>query len=140
MKKIETYEQLVIQRSVTRIRIAELEGQINNDFEELKNEMKPWKIVRGVMRDLVASEKTDLVGASAGITVESLVNNVLFRKSNFITRTIVAFIAKNYTRNLVSKNSESIIDWMKSVFLKKGKHHHNGHSYDESAAGVDWEI
>jgi len=141
MNKIKSQKDLYAQISYSRMRINELEQQIKNDFQEIKAELKPSNVARNVLHDLLMSEKGGLMGATVGLTVDRLIRKLLMRKSNFVTKMIVALLARNYTRNLVSKNSDNIIDWVKSLFWKiKSKHKQNGyHQYDESTAGVDWD-
>jgi hypothetical protein len=140
MNKIKSQKDLLAQISYSRMRITQLEQLIKNDFEEIKEAWKPSNVAKDIFHDLLMSEKGGLMGATVGLTVDRLIRKLLMRKSNFITKMVVALLAKNYMRNLVSKKSDNIIDWVKSLFLKiKSKHGQNGYQYDESTAGVDWE-
>jgi len=139
--KIETYEQLKEQRLLTRIRIKQLEEQIKNDFMVIRNDLTPWNIASKTMRKMLHSEKHGLVGESLGMTVDVLVSKLFFRKTNFITKALIAMVAKNYVNNMVTKKSEVILDRLHSLIetVKTKRHQHTPH-YDESTVDVDLEI
>jgi len=139
--KIENIHDLRQERTLTRIRLKELEQRIEKDFSEIKEDMKPANIAGRALKSMLSSRDNNIVGESISMTVDGLIKGLLFRKSGFLTKTIVAFIAKNYARNMVSKNSENILDWVQTLLSKlKGRHHQNGHHYyDGSTADMDIE-
>jgi len=140
MMKIETYEQLRKAKVLSKQRIKLLEEEIRSDVEELKNDLNPANLVGNTIRNMLTSEKHGLVTESLNIGVNALVKGLLFRNTNFITKTLIAFAAKNMANNLVMKNSDNILDWLQENLRKlKGKHKNNGQYYDESTANVDLE-
>jgi len=141
MKRIESIKELREERRLARMRVLQLEEQIKIDFEEIKDDLKPLKMAGKAIKTMMVSEKDTVLGTSIGLTVDALIKKLFLRKSGFLTKTIVAFILKNYTRNIVSKNSDSILDWVQSLFLNyKKKHQHNGQYYDESTVDMDLEL
>jgi len=140
MMKIETYEQLRKARLMSKQRVKMLEQEIKSDVEEIKNDLNPANLVGNTIRNMLTSEKHGLVTESLNIGVNALVKGLLFRNTNFITKTLIAFAAKNMANNLVMKNSDNILDWLQANLRKlKSKHRHNGQYYDESTANVDLE-
>lgn len=143
MKKIESLQQLKQQRMLSRMRIVELEERIKEDFEQIKEDLKPLNIAGKALRNMMSSENNTVLGESIGLTVDTLIRKLLFRNSGFMTKLVVAFVVKNFARNLVTKNSENIIDWIQSLFLKlknRNRHNHNGQHYDASTVDVDLEM
>jgi len=140
MTKIENYKQLRAEKLECRRRIMMLEQEIKDDVESIKNDLKPINLAGSTIRNMLTSEKHGLVTESLNIGVNALVKGLLFRRTNFITKTLIAYAAKNLANNVVMKNSDNILDWLQEHLRKlKSKHHHNGHYYDESTANVDIE-
>jgi hypothetical protein len=140
MTKIESYDQLKAAKALSKKRIKMLEQEIKDDVEEIKHDLNPANLIGNTVRNMLTSEKHGIVSASVNMGVNALVKGLLFRNRNFITKTLVAFAAKNLANNMVMKNSDNILDWLQSNLRKlKSKHQHNGQYFDESTANVDLE-
>jgi len=140
MTKIESYEELRKARMLSKQRIKMLEQEIKDDIQEIKNDLNPANLVGNTIRNMFTSEKHGLVTESLNIGVNALVKGLLFRNTSFITKTLIAYAAKNLANNMVMKNSENILDWLQSNLKRlKSKHRHNGQYFDESTANVDLE-
>ena len=138
--KIETYEQLKAAKALSKQRIKMLEQEIKDDVEGIKHDLNPMNLVGNTVRNMLTSEKHGLVSESLNISVNALVKGLLFRNTNFITKTLIAYAAKNFANNMVMKNSDNILDWLQSNLKRiKSKHKHNGQYFDESTANVDLE-
>ena len=77
MKKIETLQQLLAERTLSRLRIEQLEKQIEEDFKDIKEDFKPLNIAGKALKNLVTSESDSLVGESIGLTIDSLIKKTL---------------------------------------------------------------
>src|SRR5436190_15016954 len=140
MKKIKTLKDLREERICVKRRIDELEEEIQEDFQSIKNDLKPWNLAGDAIRNMFESEKNDLVGESIGLGIDALVKKVIFRNSNFLVKYAISFAMKNYVRNFLSTNSENILNWIQVELRKiKSKHHHNGELYDASTTFADVE-
>jgi len=138
--KIETYDQLKAAKALSKQRLKMLEQEIQNDVEEIKHDLNPVNLIGNTFRNMLTSEKHGIVSESVNMGVNALVKGLLFRNTNFLTKTLVAFAAKNLANNMVMKNSDNILDWVQSSLRKlksKSKHKQNGHYFDESTANVD---
>ena len=136
--KIESYEQLRNARILSKQRIKMLEQEIKNDVQEIKNDLNPVNLVGNTVRNMLTSEKHGLVTESLNLGVNAIVKGLLFRNTNFITKTLIAYAAKNLANNMVMKNSDNILDWLQTNLRKlKSKHKHNGQYFDESTVNVD---
>jgi hypothetical protein len=144
MTTIETYDQLKAAKAISKQRIKLLEQEIRDDVEEIKNDLKPVNVAVNTVRNMLSSEKHGLVSETLNLSVNALVKGLLFRNTSFVTKTLIAFAAKNFANNMVMKNSDNILDWLQAKLrsLKSkdnDKHKHNGHYFDESTANVDLE-
>lgn len=140
MMKIESYEQLRKAKMLSKQRLKMLEQEIKDDVQEIKNDLNPANLVRNTVRNMLTSEKHGLVSESLNIGVNAIVKGLLFRNTNFITKTLIAYAAKNLANNMLSKNSDNILDWLQTSIQKlKSKHKHNGQYFDESTANADLE-
>lgn len=136
--KIETYQQLKEQQALSKLRLMELEERIKADYAEIKNDLKPINLLGSTLRSVLKSEKHGVVGDSIGFTVDLLVKKLLFRNSNFITKGLLSYVARNYANSMVTKNAENILDGVQSMLSKiKNRKSQNGHPFDESTANVD---
>ena len=138
MKKIETFEQLQQEKKLSRQKIAQLEFLIEEDIEEIKNSLNPIKAAGNAIKNVISSENDGVISESIGLTVDSLIKRLLLRKSNWAFKFIVAFFLKNYLRNSISKNSGSILDWIKVKLRKNRDKNPREHFYDSSMSS-DWE-
>lgn len=138
MTKIESYEELKRAKAQSKRRLKELEQLMKDEVEEIKNDLRPLNIAGRTVRNLLTSEKHGIVSESLGMGINALVKNLLFRRTNFITKSLIAFAAKNIANNAVSNNADQILGWVQSSLRKlKSRHHQNGHYYDESTADID---
>ena len=135
--KIENYEQLKQAKVLTKLKVKKLEQQIREDVEEIKDDLKPLNLAGKAIRNMLSSEKHGIVSESLGMGINVLVKNLLLRKSGFVTKTLIAFAAKNMANNMVAKNADNILGWLQTGLRNlKSKHHHNGQYYDESTADI----
>jgi len=138
--KIETYQQLKEQQALSKLRLLDLEERIKDDFAEIKNGLKPMNLLGSTFSSMLKSERHGVLGESIGITVDMLIKKLLFRKSSFITKGLVSYVAKNYANSMVTKNAENILGSVLAMLHKyKNRHHQNGHHFDESTANIDLE-
>jgi hypothetical protein len=140
--RIESLSDLRDQKRLIKLRLKILEESISEDFHEIRDDLKPAKIVVNTIKDMFSSERNGIVDESISITVDTIIRKIFFRKSNFLIKTIVSFLVKNYTRNFVSHKPELILDWAHSLLDRlKSKHHHNGHKEysDRSTISSDFE-
>src|SRR6188508_2859595 len=89
MTKIENYKELRAAKLQCRKRIKMLEQEIKDDVESIKNDLKPINLAGSTIRNMLTSEKHGLVTESLNMSVNALVKGLLFRRSNFITKTLI---------------------------------------------------
>jgi hypothetical protein len=114
-KKIETLKDLHDEKKLVRERLEQLEQDIMNDVDSIKRDLETWKNAGTAVKSLFASKQSGVMGASAGVVVDALIRKLLLRKSNFVTRFIISFLLKNAARNIVAKNSDSIMNKIKKM-------------------------
>jgi hypothetical protein len=140
--KIESLKDLRQKKRILKNRINMLEDLISEDFHAIREDLRPAKVVVNTIKDMFSSNRNGIVDESVSIAVDTIIRKVFFRKSNFLIKTILSFLVKNYTRNLVTNKPEAILDWAHSLLDRlKSKHHHNGHTTysDRSTISTDFE-
>jgi hypothetical protein len=116
MNKISTLAELKAEKQLLVMNKIFLETEIKKEFNELKNDLAPLKILTQGAGKVLSSDQNKILGNSAGHLAELLAKNVFLRHSGFITRIIVPFLAKNTTSNFVEDNKSKIAGWiMKQV-------------------------
>jgi len=140
--KIKTLKDLRDKKRQIKMRMEILQEEISNDFHAIRDDLQPAKIVVHTIKDMFSSERNGIVDESVGIAVDTIIRKVFFRKSNFLIKTVVSYLVKNYTRNFVTNKPELILDWAHSLLDRlKSKHHHNGHGEysDRSTISTDFD-
>ena len=114
-KRIASIEEFNKERRRTRLRIEDLETLIEQDVRQLKETLQPVRVAGDVLKNFLAPEKDSFVSNTIGLTIDALISRLFFRKSKSLFKSIVVFLLSNVARNLVSKNSENIIEWLKKI-------------------------
>src|ERR1043165_2703893 len=97
--EIKSLEQFREEKQRVVLRLMRLENLIKEDIGSIKQDLKPWKLAGNTLKSLLISEHDGVVGETIGLTVNGLIKNVILRKSGWITKFIVAYVLKNYTKN-----------------------------------------
>ena len=137
MKKIETLFDLKTERIRLNIRKAQLEAEIKNDFEGLKESLAPMHLVTDGAANMLVNKNHGLVNSATSTIIDLILKKVLLRNAGFITRLVLPFIAKNTANNFVAENKTKILGWIGDLILKAGTKKNKNHVYDSSTADVD---
>jgi len=119
--KINTLAELKTEQEKLRSRKVILESEIKNNFEEIKAELAPLKLLTKNAGKILVSKDNGILGNSLGYIADFLTRNVLLKNSGFITRLVVPYLVKNSTSNLVENNKSRIVGWVVSAISKLGK-------------------
>jgi hypothetical protein len=122
MKSINTLAELRQERKRLNLHKAFLETEIKNDFNEIKEQLKPLQVFSKGAAKVLSSKDNSIVGNSVGYLTKLIVKNVIMRKSGFLARLIVPYFAKNVAGNVAEENKSKITDWLEDIFLKFRKH------------------
>jgi hypothetical protein len=114
-KKIETLKDLRDEKKLVQERIYKLEQEILLDIQDIKKDIETWQTAGGAVKQLLSSKKTGILNASVGSAVDVLIKKLVLRKSGFLTRFVVSFLLKNFTRNYLEKNSGTIVRKIKKL-------------------------
>jgi hypothetical protein len=114
-KKIETLKDLQEEKKLVRKRLADIEQDILDDVESFRGDVESWRNAGNAVKSLFVANKESMLGASAGVAVETILKKLLLRKTNFVTKFIISFLLKNVARNLVAKKSDVIVDKVKKM-------------------------
>src|SRR4051812_26827470 len=140
MKKIETYEQLQEEKRLSKQKIAHLELLIKEDFAELKESLTPLNLAGKAVKNVITSNNNNsVVSESINLTVDTIIKKLLLRRSNWMFKLAVAFFLKNYTKNLVSRNADSIVHWVTSKIKKARDNYSDNYREESTTADVEWD-
>lgn len=118
MRTINTLAELRQERQRLYLHKAYLETEIQNNFNEIKEQLKPLQLVTKGASKLLSSKDNSIIGDSVGYITNLLVKNVFLRNSGFLTKMIVPFIAKKFAGNLAENNKSKITHWVEEIFAR----------------------
>lgn len=121
MTKISTLAELKAEQNRLRFQKLFLETEIKKDFDELKSELAPIKLITKSAEKILVSKDNGILGNSLGFIADFVTKNVFLRNSGFITRLIVPFLIKSSTGKLVEQNKSKIVDWVSRQVSKLGR-------------------
>lgn len=121
IKEINSYKELLEEKARLQALLIEQELQIRNDWQSLKEELKPAAMVGATIKKLF-TRKAGTTAALIGVNLlaDGLVKKVLLSKTGWITRWIIPFLIKNYASHFVD-NPGNLINKIKKFFSKNGK-------------------
>jgi hypothetical protein len=117
-KKIETLKDLQDEKKLVSERLYKIEQEILLDVEGIRQDLETWKTAGSAVKSLVTSNKSGVVNESIGTVVDAFIKKLVLRKSGFVTRFIVSFLLKNFARNYLEKNSDTIVQKIKKLVSK----------------------
>jgi hypothetical protein len=138
MKKIENYSDLKAERIRLRQKRYQLEHDIRNNFESVKENLAPGKLIMDGVSNAFVSKDHGLIYKGVGILSDLLLKKLIFKNSGLLTRLIVPFIVKNTATNLISKNRNKVLLWLLDRILPSDRPKKNGTFYDKTTADINY--
>jgi hypothetical protein len=127
MRTINTLSELKQERQRLKLHQIFLETEIKKDFNEIKEQLAPLQLLTKGASKFLSSRDNSVVGNSVGYLTNLILKNVIMRKSGFLAKLIVPFLAKNVAGNIAEANKPKITHWIEEL-ISKFKHR-----YAESA-------
>jgi len=123
-KQITSYKELLLEKARLKTLLAEQELQIKQDWQLIKEDLKPAVLVASTLRNFF-TRRAGISAAQLGVNLlaDGFVKKVLLAKTGWITRLLVPFLIKNYGSHIVDK-PEKLWSRIKAFFNKNGKMHH----------------
>lgn len=137
MKKVNTLDELRLEKVRLHLQRVNLEAQIAGHFSSVKKLLKPAQMVKEGAENALFSKNRGLVYDMVGIVSNALIRNLILKNKNFLVRLIVPILVRNTVNNLIHDNQDKIISWFGGLLTK---HTHNGHDkyyYDRSTASIE---
>lgn len=119
--KINSLEELKAEQKKLVLRKMILESEITKDFEELKKELEPLKLLTKSAGTVLISKNNGILGNSLGFIADFITNNILLKNSGLLTRLIVPYLVKNTTSNFVENNKSKIAGFIGKLISKLAK-------------------
>lgn len=137
MRRIDTLEQLKAEKRRLRQKSFALEGQIKNEWGNVKESLAPVNLVMNSFRQSVSGVKPNLLNETMNAGIDVLLRRILLRNRGLLVKLIVPYLVKNFTGNYIKNHRTDILSWFRaklsSMFGKNGQEKH----YDKSTADVD---
>lgn len=123
IKEINSYKELLEEKARLNALLIEQELQIKEDWQSLKEDLKPAVMVGATIKKLF-TRKAGSTAALLGVNLlaDGLVKKVLLSKTGWLTRWFIPFLIKNYASHFVD-NPEKLIHKIKKFFRRNGKMH-----------------
>jgi hypothetical protein len=118
MRTINTYAELKQERQRLYLHKAFLEKEIRNDFNEIKEQLKPLQLLTKGASKVLSSKDNSIVGNSVGSLTNFIVKNIVMRNSGFLARLIVPYLAKNVAGNIAEEKKPQITHWIEELISK----------------------
>ena len=144
INKISNIEEL----RVERLRLAQkrviLEDAMRNDFMLIKESLEPRNIIKNGLSGITGSSSfsgNDLLGTSLTMGINFLVSKVLMRRSGIVKKLIFTWLIKRYGVDFFEKNSDNIVNVIKSLvnkFTSKNGVKENYDIYDSGTVADDY--
>jgi len=115
MKKINSLKELNEERQRITQRITDLELLIEEDVNIIRKDFNVLRVAGNTVKSFLITEENGMMGESVGIAVDTVIKKFLFRRSNWIIKFMVSFLIKNFARNYLSKNAETIFEKIKNM-------------------------
>ncbi|MCE3226374.1 MAG: hypothetical protein K0S32_925 [Bacteroidetes bacterium] len=126
MRRINTLQELRIEKRRLLLRRRELETEIRISYAEIKASFEPANVITKGTEKILGHKENHLLGNSVG-QVANYVAKLALRKSGFLSRLIVPYLIKSTASNIVENHKAEIFDWVgrmvSRVAGKKGKVH-----------------
>jgi len=116
-KTIRTYEDLLEYKSNLQKQLYIQKQLIYEDVDEIKEELKPVSdIVKNLGKFFAPSEDQSWIVRGTNTIVDLVVRNIFLKKSGWLARAIVPFLAHNISSHLVSDNKNGLLQKVFSWF------------------------
>ena len=121
INQITNYKELLQEKARLHALLAEQELQIKEDWQVIKDDLKPFAHVATTVRNfLTRKATTSALQLGVNIFADGFVKKVLLGNMGWLTRTIIPFFIKNYGSHLTDE-PEKIIHKIRNLFKKKDK-------------------
>ncbi|MGZ3901397.1 MAG: hypothetical protein ACXVNO_07660 [Bacteroidia bacterium] len=117
MRRIDTLEDLKAEKKRLVIKRLNLEREIKNDFEEIRQSFEPVNLIASSAKKALGTDSNHLLGNSVG-EVTNMIARTVLRNSGLLPRILVPLIVKTVTSKLVEKNKSKIFDWIGTIALR----------------------
>lgn len=121
INQITNYKELLQEKARLKLLLAEQELQIKEDWQLIKEDLKPVALISATIRKLFTRKAT--MGATqlgVNLIADTFIKKVLLARTGWLTRFLVPFLIKNYASNLVGE-PEKLLNKIKKWFGKNGK-------------------
>jgi hypothetical protein len=120
--KIQTYKDLETEKQKLEATLRIQKDLIRNDIADLREEFRPVKEALRFVGKFTTKEKSNpAIALGVDVAGDAILKNGLLRKSGWLTRLIVPFLAKNYATHALADKGNNFFQRLASKLKSKSK-------------------
>ena len=109
MKRINTLEELRVERRRLYEYSLRLEDDLRSEFKLLRKDLQPMNLLFGGTKKEIIKHQGGLLSVGAGSLAEFITRNVFLRRSGIFTRLILPAIMSKVASGIVEKNRKKLM-------------------------------
>ena len=137
MRRIDSLQQLKEEKRKLRLRAETLEGNIKNDWSNMKQSLAPANLVFKAFNNSITGVKPNLLNETMNVGIDIILRRLILRNRGLLVKLIVPYLVKNFTGNYIKTHRTDIFSWLRTklggLFSKNGQ----DKLYDQSTADVN---
>jgi hypothetical protein len=137
VKRIDTIEELRIERIRLRQKKMHLECEIRNDFSALKKSLTPVQLITEGASKMLLSKNHGVLNELVSGFINLILKKGVLKNSGFLIRMLVPLIAKNSANNFLYENKTKILGLLANLILKGGNKPKPA-PYDKTTADINF--
>jgi hypothetical protein len=118
--KIETYKDLETEKQKLEAILRTQKAMIRRDVAELREEFRPVKEALKFVGKFTTRDKSNpAIALGVDVAGDALLKNGLLKKTGWLTRLIVPFLAKNYATHTIANKENNFFHRLATKFKSK---------------------
>lgn len=110
MNKFRTYDDLLKEEAALQSSLATQRAEIRKDVMQIREHLRPVTTIISFLSKLLTRRtgNSALVATGIGIAGDLILKSVILKKSGWLTRLVLPFLAKNYTSHIFGNGHDNI--------------------------------
>ena len=135
INKVSNIAELRVEKARLVLKKQSLEEAMKKDFKGIKENLNPFHFLKSKAGENGMVD--NLLGTSLAFGLDLLLTRVLFRKSNFLKKTVLSLLIQFAGSKIIAGKSEAILSTIKK-FIDKLKAEKNNENFDRTTAADEY--
>jgi len=134
--KIKNVEDLRRERKRLKAELAESEANLKDHWEYAKEQLNPVRTAGRFIGNAMVHKNDGVIDKTMRLAIDKILKGLVLSKSGWITRTIVSYMVKNMSSNMLAEKRPELLNKIKG-FIHQARNVTNNKArhYDRSTAG-----